>query len=291
MKKLLVILMILMVGCLGPKKVTEEKNDVVAIEKVLLLPKPPLYAGSTFSLTFSLSNIMVGPGASKVSIVDLKCYDWGRCKPVNDCASGIKKPIELFPGGAELVEWSFSAPTREELGGLSVTCPIRFKATYPFEAVTISEIAIIDEQRLREVQRSGGDVSIGTSENRGPGPLKITFEYSFPQPLRTSNNITLTLKVKDNGNGIYQMIPQGALSLTVPKELKTFKCDRMEPKAGAFVSSVNLTMIGRESTPVRCTFTTPDKVDELESFFLEGRLGYSYEVHRQEEVKLRTSKE
>lgn len=279
--------------------------DIVIIQTVNTIPTPPINAGDQFSLSFEVKN---QDTINEVSDVNVQLFDWGLCSPQSTSftptdwtgSDVIYRDFGAFvPGQTEFIEWTFQAPTNDQIGRLQTTCPIRFKANYNFAASSQIDVQAISSDRLKQLQRSGETPTFTPTQTVGVGPIKITFDFGAALPIRASNysssNSTLPvfITVEDQGQGLFGDVPAKALLLKVPDSFVLATCpkfsfDSNEGGYNIYKNSQSITMIKKKSTQLRCSFTVPreDQVVVEKTYFLSANMSYNYSLTSEVDVSV-----
>ncbi len=187
----------------------------------------------------------------------------------NDNAAGDT----YMPLQTELKEWSFTAPSNEQIGNMPANCPIRYKISYHFTAKTQADVTVISPEKLREQQRSGEEESIVSTQNKGIGPLKIDISFGAKQPIKSGDILPVFIRVEDKGTGIYGKIPAGKLKLYVPEGFERVSCSKFD---NDYKNNIDISMIKRRSPQIRCSFKAP-AVDNIRTYYFKAELEYRYE--------------
>ena len=284
-----------------------------------MIPNPPINAGDKFSVSFEIKN--------QDDINDVKMgyslYDYGLCKIDSklsdtstwDEANKISNPVTLSPLQTEFKEWQFSAPTNDQTGGLSSTCPIKFVVGYEFDSTSQVDVDVISASRLYDLQRAGQTPTFTPSLVVGRGPVKIYFSFGTDFPVRTNSTLPIFLTVEDKGQGLLRALSPGYLTLKIPKDLANGAPDcgtKMNCTAGngkdssfwvcktpqipdsvdkksqeyqEFLQNSSTPMINKKSPQFRCSLTTTDSPSIIEkTFFINADLNYVYELTGQTSV-------
>jgi hypothetical protein len=301
------ILVLLISGCTGlpdissifggnpSANVTKLGPDVIVIQTINVIPKASLRPEDTFSVFFEVKN---QDEDKRVPNVRYDLFDRGLCGFEGD---GGKPDPNLHPGSfgdfspseTRLVEWNFRAPTEADMVGLRITCPIRFKIIYDYNATSQIDVDVINPQRLTDLQRSGKDVTYVPSLSVGRGPLKIYFDFGNTLPVRAGGTLTFYVKVKDEGAGLY-----GEISNETGKNLvinaddfsnidcvsEYFNC----PSSTSCENKQTIPLINKETFDMRCTATAPSGVTDEQTFYINARiLNYEYPVLGQASVEVK----
>jgi hypothetical protein len=307
MKKLFLglLLILLVSGCVtlpfdipflsgqGGTNVTELGPDVIVIQNINVIPGTSVRPEDSFSVYFELKNQeenRMVPSSEDTEDVKYNLFDTGLCT----WTGGTSYPqttgsIDPFsPLETKLIEWNFKAPSAEQIAFLSINCPIRFKISYPFTAVSQIDVGIIDEDRLRDLQRAGEDVTYVPSLSVGRGPIKIYFDFGNTLPVRNNTNLSVYIKVNDKGNGLLGEISNESdkqLIIEVSDKFQSldclkdyFKCEHVDNIWRCHNEYKPIPLIKKETFEIRCVLETPLTVNVQETFYITAKLNYIYDV-------------
>ncbi len=272
-------------------KASVETTNIVTMQpaSVSVIPKPPVSTDTDFTVTFEIKN----QDKTKSVDVDMNLFDWGVCKsPEISCApalnSGSKQceTFSLVPQQTELIEIKATTPSREEIGGIAASCPIQWRAQYKFSTVSNAGFNVVSRSKLTESQRANKPLEVpAVSSNIGSGPLKAFISFSTTENFVTAKSpIQMSVQVKDQGEGTFNEIPAGALSIIVPKEwyialldekqefeVRSACTGKFEPdeslgdlrantnlKTATFKNIDKILLINRETPPQVCNLKAPD---------------------------------
>jgi hypothetical protein len=299
MNKMLSIILVLAVcGCVGlsnifptgaKTNVKEQPQDVIVVQNLNTLPKPPINAGDQFSISYEVSNLEEN---RYVGYVGYTLLDPGLCVLV----SGGKTVDFTTPGNpfapkqTEFVEWVFDSPRTDELVHINSKCPVRFKVTYTFDAISEIEVDVISDVKYEQMKQTGEFQTFTPTLTLGRGPLKIYMEFGSSLPVKTETVLPVYLTVEDKGTGLYSQIPTGALKLTVPSDFSYIECgDRFNCLGNVCTNTGDpIIMIDRKSPKFRCSFTTPSDTSIIEKLYnIEASLSYTYDVINQVDVDIK----
>ncbi len=268
----------------GGPKIKELPNDIISITNATVLPSTSVREGDQFSVIFDLTN-----QDEFLSVpVSFNLYDTGLCKileggypRISPSETNIGELETLSPTETRLVEWTFQAPSAEEIAHLRVTCPIRFRFDFSHTATSEIDVVVIDEVRLRELQRGEGVTTFTPTVNVGRGPIKIYFDFGVSLPVKEGSTITVYVLVEDKGTGLLREIGTGKFKITFPEYFnitsascpsKYFTCS-----GRTCTNDVDsIPIISKKSLEIRCSgIKTPD-VDFEKTYFISAELEYDY---------------
>ncbi|MCD6368071.1 MAG: hypothetical protein J7L45_03235 [Candidatus Aenigmarchaeota archaeon] len=282
-------------GSMGQEK--EAPPDVLKIQSVTVVPNPPITSNSNFEISFQVVNVGKAEQGDKAA-KDVKAfiYDWGLCSPIDSNGNVIREkeipgidgqPVDIYPGGAELVTQDFKTPTNEELGNMEGTCPIRFRVEYGYDAHSTTTLTLISQDRLREAARAGESLSVSPTTTKSRGPIKIDLSVDSTQPVRSDMVIPVTVKVEDVGTGLYQQVDTNSLVLTFPSDFDV-TCYPKEWIGSAVQSGDSkqvrnikpITLIQGQTPAIRCDlkYKGPE-ITNMKTFTVRAYMDYVYKVY------------
>jgi hypothetical protein len=157
MKKLFLtlILVLLVSGCTIPflssstTTVKELPPDVISISNITVLPSTSVRVKDEFSIYFELSN----QEEFDYTPVNYNLYDTGLCTPKGGYPDISINPPEgslqsFAPKEIRQIEWTFQAPSTDTIANLTVTCPIRFRFDFSYNAKSEVDVLVIDSGYL-----------------------------------------------------------------------------------------------------------------------------------------------
>jgi hypothetical protein len=315
MNKLFLILtltlVVLVSGCtsfpniFGPTTNTTVKElppDVMVIQNVQVLPKASVRPSDQFSVYYEVNN---QDDQQVVSGVKQHLYDTGLCELIAwpDCPNGASNsetckptyqntPLSDFsPTETKMIEWTFNAPFENRIAGLSVKCPISFKISYDYSAKSQVDVLVVNSDRLTEMQRSGEDVTYIPTVNAGRGPLKIYFDFGNALPVKESSSLSVYIKVKNVGTGLYEQIPTGDASkeLTImAPDFQSLTCppDYFSCSGTTCMNNKSIPLIEKQTFEIKCLAKTPAVPSMERTVYITAGFNYSYDVYGQASVEV-----
>jgi len=273
--------------------VTKLGPDILVIKDINVIPKGSIRPNDEFSVYFQVKNQEEN---EIVRGVNYSLFDTGLCSfkggTPNATTSTSKQWDDgnFAPAETKQGDWSFSAPSLENIANLRTVCPIKFKITYNYTSRSQVDIGLIDDVRLKELQRSGKDVSYSPNLNIGRGPVKIYFDFGGTLPARNNSNLSFYVRVVDEGSGLYTTIPKGKLSIQAPDMNSAFKnmicvndyfeCGHDDANKRRHCENTLkvIPLITKKTFDIKCTLETPSIVNEEETRYINAYLPYDYDV-------------
>ena len=298
MKKLFLILIsvLLVSGCTylpfdipfldsGGPNVTKLGPDVIVIQNINVIPSTSIRPSDSFSVYYEVKN---QDENEMISDVKYHLYDTGLCKfqPLEggDDPTSLTTLGDFAPSETKLVEWNFQAPSADDIAHLRLNCPIKFKVNYPYQARSQIDVVVIDEDRLRDLQRAGEDVIHIPTLSMGRGPIKIYFDFGNTLPVRENSNLSVYVKVKNEGVGSFGEIPTEGKTLNIHTDCNLIISCLDDYFACTGTLCVNILkpipLINKETFEIRCLLQVPPGMDiEMEkTFYIYAELDYDYDV-------------
>jgi hypothetical protein len=274
----------------APMEKIEKPPEILAIRELSIIPTPPIVAESSFTLSFIVANT---DEREDVEDVNVTLYDWGIC----NLRTGeiIKKELGTLARLSErYVAWELEAPPSALIVD-TATCPLKWKIDYNMTAKSQVEINVIDEERLRALQRAGEPWQVTPTQTIGAGPLKISFEFVEPQPFKNESSFIMFLQVENKGPGAYPAVPTWGLYLKIPEEFEG-SCDDFYKtlipetiggiKYNIYKNTRIIDLIKGKTPKIKCTFTAP-KVDVMKTYLFLANLSYGYALHGRQDITVR----
>ena len=308
MKKLipLLILVVLTAGCIDlpdflqsgmDTQTTELPPDIMVIQNSNVIPRPPVNAQDQFTVSFEIQN---QDDLREVEDVMVQLYDYGLCNPLSGTPDWIVTQgiytstfADFAPDQTEFVEWTFQAPSSDQMGYLETTCPVRYKVSYEFTAASQIDTQVISSDRLKQLQRTGQTPNFTAKQVVGRGPVKIYFSYGASLPIRTSSDIDsilpIFITVQDKGSGILSDLEEGKLKFYVPDDFTVKTCGKFDCDNGVCTNNAIIPIIKKKSPQLRCSFVMPtnDTVSIERTYYISGNMTYTYDLTGEHEIKIK----
>jgi len=271
MKKMIPLLALIIIssGCIQNE--VELPQDILKIETLGVIPETPV-ADSTFTVTFLITNM---DEIKEIENVKLTVYDSGMCECDSCVAStGLAKQIDkIYPMSTEEIELTFKAPTNRELGNMPGRCSIKYKLAYDFNAETLTEVVVINENKLEELQKAGETASVSPKTIIGKGPIKIRTEIKEKQPILMDTTVPIIFNIENKGTGTFAVQPGKELNIS-------------SGKIGMNCQEKTVSLINGKILPIACQLTTP-YVDDMKTFYIKTSLPYRYSVQGEIDVDIK----
>jgi hypothetical protein len=230
------------------------------------------------------------------------CYPWYgnsgfdgycfKCDYTSGGGDGVSPPVAgaktYLPLQTELFENGFTAPSNKDIGNMPSSCRLRYKITYTYTAKTQTDVTVISQSKLEELQRAGQPPSASPLQSVGAGPVKIYFDFGASQPIMSGNILPLFITIEDKGSGVIDRgkVLSGKLKITMPPGFTVKTCDRFAGTSGAIQNTAEIPLIKKKSAQMRCSFTTPS-VTDMKTFYILGELQYDYKLDNEINVAVK----
>jgi len=198
----------------------------------------------------------------------------------------------MVPLQEEFADMSFDAPIKDDLAGLSTTCPIRLAVDYSFTANSQIDVSVINEQRLTEIQRSGEAVTYTPTLNVGRGPIKIKLSFGANLPIKEGKTFPVYVSIENKGDGLYAEIPGppdvpvGRLNIMLPKDFTVTNYDsKFELDGRVLTNIVPIPLIKKKTTNMGFSLTAPGE-DFEKTHFISASLDYEYTITDERKVPI-----
>ena len=286
------LLIVLISGCTIPgglipgtgPTTKEQSPDLVIVQNLNVIPAPPINAGDQFSISFEIKN---QDEVVSVDDVSYNLFDKGKCTvKLSGDEEVTTTPFSLDPLQSEFREWTFKAPSSDDIGHLSVTCPMRFMVTYTHTATSQIDIDVINNDRLSQLQKAGQTPSFTPTLTIGSGPIKTYFDFGASMPVRNETTLPIYITVEDKGTGLLENIKDGKLTITFPTGFTVSDCTKFICTGVVCKNSGDIQMIRKKSPQIRCSITTPAETIE-KTYYIRADLEYTYNIVQEASVEIK----
>ncbi|NOZ81890.1 MAG: hypothetical protein GXO63_01950 [Candidatus Micrarchaeota archaeon] len=304
MKKavLLVFAVVLVSGCIEDlnnilpssfvtPKTVEKPPDVLVVQnqRVYPDPVPASIKDGDSEFTFRFEVVHTGDVEDDpAKNVKICLVDSGVCDAKVNIECGVSQEgIEMYPGQVESREWTFTAPTNDQIAGMEATCPIRYNITYSYNATTMLSFDVISADYLKSLQESGESYSQEISQRVGAGPVKIYFNFPEGVIFRGGSKVVFNIVLEDKGSG---SVYPGKLTVSFPKEISEINCGKGSSENvnnKNVVSFQDVKFVGKKSNPIRCSVELPGDVKGIKTYYVKARFEYSYSLLGEEDVTIK----
>lgn len=186
-------------------------------------------------------------------------------------------PKTFFPQQTEYVQWTFTAPDNDAIAGMPAECPIRYKVSYDFSAMTRVDVTVMNKDKLMAQYRAGKTPTITPVAQQATGPIKISISFGAQQPITGDSKLPVLITVEDKGTGTFSEFDASKLEIaTTGGEIKIKDCQ----PTGV------IPMIKKKSTQMRCMFIAPNPTD-TQTFYITAKLDGSYSIDKAQKVSIK----
>lgn len=277
------------------QEVKELSPDVLTIKSLTVIPPPPINADDQFSVSFIIANL---DEIKDVENTSYQLFDSGLCNHVSG-----NDPYNYFFGDfvpleERFFEWTFNAPTNDDIAHLSTKCPIRFKVNYDMDSTSQIDLSVITDERLKELQRAGESISFIPTLTLGRGPLKVKISFGASMPIRASTKdkaikLPIYLVIEDKGTGLYTKVPDGKLTLKIHSDFDRIgkDCDKFNYVTTSegysyYTNNDPISIIRKKSPQLKCSFNSSSNVDFEKTYYITAYLNYNYTITGETEVTI-----
>jgi len=263
------------------QEVKELPPDIITIQNLNVIPTPPINAEDQFSVSFIVKN---QDDINDVDNVEYNLFDTGLCNLTADSTNRNQGSLNtLVPLQEEFIEWDLKAPTNDQIAQISTRCPIRFKIDYDFISRSQIDVVVIDEERLKELQRSGEGATFTPTLTVGRGPVKIYLSFGASLPLKEGNTLPLYLMVEDKGNGLFGQIEEGTLTI----EATGFSVVEGNKNFKNLVNNATIPLIRKKTPQMRFVLKPTGDIAVEKTFYITASLNYRYSLSGETEVAIK----
>lgn len=298
--KILIILIsifsiIFVSGCIGPTLnlqnlyITEEKkeevSDILTIESVETVPKPPIFSGDSFLFYFTIKNrdntktiknvkiILFDPSVFKVGSEPDKCSE--------------TSPCSLMPLDQKIISFNLTAPKKEDIGNVEISPKISFRVLYTLEGSTYYDVIGINLDELAKYQQTGKSLSLTRNKIITAGPIKIDVELLNAEAVIAGKTGRIRFIIRNTGTGslLNNAIGKNDLKidfagLDVSHDMEDiFSCS-----SNVCTNKEEIKLIGKESPPLLFTIKMPDNIEIWKTFTINAKINYTYEARGYKEI-------
>ncbi|MFH1786759.1 MAG: hypothetical protein ABH829_03875 [archaeon] len=291
MKRLLLLLPLLVLGCVGGTSGggTIQRCEPEVMDGVLInafsAGIPSAYIGEGITFTMEVENFGSSPASSiAAELTSLGGLDRGTEELVQTI-SDLDAYVEGAPA-PDIADWVLYAPS--DIGTLQKkTATVRGRLSYDFVSTGQADVIYMPSDEWRQRQKTG-DVGLDSNMECSNGPIAVTV---LPlNPLRTdpgaSGTVTLRVLVSNDGTGIVknaagQIDVVDSVTIDLPDDLhRTSDCDFTGPRTnGAILSAHNFRLIGGEKY-FSCRLELSNAPLRESRYPITAILNYRYELEQ-----------
>ena len=292
-----ILLIIFISGCISGTLnlqnlyITEEKkeeiSDILTIENVETVPKPPIFSGDSFLFYFVIKNkdniktiknvkvILFDPSVFKVSSEADKCSE--------------SSPCSLMPLDQKIISFNLTAPKKEEIGNVEINPKVSFRVLYTLEGSTYYDVIGINLDELAKYQQAGKSLSLTRNKVITSGPIKIDAELINAEAVISGKTGKLRFVIKNTGTGSLLNNEIGKNDLKIDfagLEVSHDMEDVFSCSSSVCTNKEEIKLIGKESPPLLFTIKMPSNIEIWKTFTINAKINYTYEARGSKEISV-----
>ena len=188
--------------------------------------------------------------------------------------------MTLDPHQEAMFQWTFTAPTEEEIGadmGLSHECTFKTQIKYESSARTTSYVYFADQTEIIQSIYTSDDLNLKGDSIATKGPVIANLIPSGNQPIPVKDETsvwTFYIQLQNTGDGIVDVI-----------ELDILEIDTDTQECNILAQQDQFKIYGQKSSRIACTTDTPD-VDILTP--KKYTIAVEYEYTTRKDLKIKT---
>jgi len=292
-----ILLIIFISGCISGTLnlqnlyITEEKkeeiSDILTIENVETVPKPPIFSGDSFLFYFVIKNkdniktiknvkvILFDPSVFKVSSEADKCSE--------------SSPCSLMPLDQKIISFNLTAPKKEEIGNVEINPKVSFRVLYTLEGSTYYDVIGINLDELAKYQQAGKSLSLTRNKVITSGPIKIDAELINAEAVISGKTGKLRFVIRNTGTGSLLNNEIGKNDLKIDfagLEVSHDMEDVFSCSSSVCTNKEEIKLIGKESPPLLFTIKMPSNIEIWKTFTINAKINYTYEARGSKEISV-----
>jgi len=196
------------------EKTEKKTSDVIVIQRVETIPKPPVLPDDSVELYITLAN----NDEQETIKGSVELFDYSIFIPQD----ATKKDFTLLPLAEKVIKFSLKAPSAEQIANVKVTPRVSFRVNYTFTGVTTYEIVVVNYEEIKKYQQAGKTLNLVTNKIIGSGPIKIDAELVGSDFILAERSGTLKFTVRNEGTGDLKgnKIEKNKMQITFPKGIR-----------------------------------------------------------------------
>lgn len=248
------LLVVLVAGCTSSGGTQSTGKEILKITDVDSFPKNTVHPGETLILRATVKNVADVPATFNVG-EDGKDVLFDYCSSLYNLEGyGIltgqnedEPKITLSPHQEAMFQWTFTAPTEEQIGadmGLSHECTFKTQIKYESRAKTTSYVYFADQNEVLQRAYTSKELSLKGDSIATKGPVVANLIPSMNQPIPVKDETsewTFYIQLQNTGDGIVNVT-----SLTIEGAVCDFEDQKDKFK-----------IYGQKSSRIACTTKTP----------------------------------
>ncbi|MEM5813199.1 MAG: hypothetical protein QXU71_02470 [Candidatus Aenigmatarchaeota archaeon] len=269
------------------EKKVEETSDILKIENIETIPKPPIFSSDSFTLYFTIRN-----SDSEKTIKDIKINIFDPSvfkieKEGEKCTNAM--PCSLLPLDQKIIEFQLKAPEREEIASVEITPKVSFKVSFSMEARTLYDVVVVNLEELTKYQQAGKTLEVSRNKILSSGPMKIDIELLNADAVIAGKTGKLKFVIKNSGTGylVDNVIKKGSLTIDMSNfEVEHDMKDLFSCSGGICSNTDDIKIIGKESAPMLFTIKAPSNIELWKTFTIVTKMNYTYELRGNKDIKV-----
>ncbi|MEM5826276.1 MAG: hypothetical protein QXM64_02710 [Candidatus Aenigmatarchaeota archaeon] len=269
------------------EKKVEETSDILKIENIETIPKPPIFSSDSFTLYFTIRN-----SDSEKTIKDIKINIFDPSvfkieKEGEKCTNAM--PCSLLPLDQKIIEFQLKAPEREEIASVEITPKVSFKVSFSMEARTLYGVVVVNLEELTKYQQAGKTLEVSRNKILSSGPMKIDIELLNADAVIAGKTGKLKFVIKNSGTGylVDNVIKKGSLTIDMSNfEVEHDMKDLFSCSGGICSNTDDIKIIGKESAPMLFTIKAPSNIELWKTFTIVTKMNYTYELRGNKDIKV-----
>ena len=196
------------------EKTEKKTSDVIVIQRVETIPKPPVLPDDSVELYITLAN----NDEQETIKGSVELFDYSIFIPLD----ATKKDFTLLPLAEKVIKFSLKAPSAEQIANVKVTPRVSFRVNYTFTGVTTYEIVVVNYEEIKKYQQAGKTLNLVTNKIIGSGPIKIDTELVGSDFILAERSGTLKFTIRNEGTGDLKgnKIEKDKMQITFPKGIR-----------------------------------------------------------------------
>lgn len=269
------------------EKKVEEATDILKIENIETIPKPPIFSGDSFTLYFIIRNSDKEKTIKdiKISVFDPSVFKIE--KEEEKCTNAT--PCSLLPLDQKIIEFQLRAPKKEDIASVEITPKVSFKVGFSMEATTLYDVVVINLEELTRYQEGGKTLEVSRNKIISSGPMKIDVELINSEAVIAGKRGKLKFLIKNSGSGylVDNVIKKGSLTIDMSNfEVEHDMKDLFSCSGGVCSNIDDIKIIGKESAPMLFTIKAPTNIELWKTFTIVAKMNYSYELRGNKDIKI-----
>lgn len=269
------------------EKKIEKTSDILKIENIETIPKPPIFSGDPFTLYFIIKN-----SDEEKTIKDIKAniFDPSIFKIEKEgtrCTTST--PCSLLPLDQKIIEFQLKAPEKDEIASIEITPRVSFKVSFSMESNTIYDVVVVNLEELAKYQQAGKTLEVSRNKILSAGPMKIDVELINAEAIIAGRTGRLKFIIKNSGTGylVDNIIPKNSLKIDMSNfEVEHDMKDLFSCSNGVCTNSDDIKIIGKESAPMIFTIKAPSNIDLWKTFTVVAKMNYTYEIRGNKDIRV-----